>query len=201
MTGFRNGYVRGIASQLREGDGVDAGAVSDCVVNNLVHLYEATRPHIVNFVSDAALTSALRQDEPNASYFVLLGRWPFPLHIEEDGGSANVVYRFKGYRSGGSGDVTFGVRLGTQTTLRPFTTGASVTQAEHTTGATTPTAFSGTLYIPPAVVATWHRPILFGDGSAAIGVRLAWFEVWVLMLGAKPSIRISSMHARQFRRT
>ena len=202
-TGFRGAYIRGVASQLREDDGVDAGAVSDCLINNAGHLYDAHHPHIVNIVSATGLTNALRQDEPSAYEYRLIDRWPFRMIIASDGGSAKVVYRFKGYRSGGSGNSLFGIRIGTDA-IAPFLNGTHTYQAQHTIAGTSPTLATGTLYVRPEVMPTRHPEIAM-SGSYVVGAetgsgyfRRAWFEVWCLMDGTKPSIRVSSIMARQF---
>lgn len=202
-TGFRGAFIRGVASQLRQDDGVDAGAASDCLVNNVGHIYDAHHPHIVNFVSEVGLANALRQDEPSAYEYRLIDRWPFRLITAADGGSANIVYRFKGYRSGGSGNSIFGIRIGTSSIAR-FLSETRTYQASHTIAGTTPTAASGVLYVRHEGMTRYPEVTMSGAyaGSGAPAgsgpVRLAWFEVWCLMDGTKPSIRVSSLMARQF---
>lgn len=202
-TGHRGAYIRGIDTLLRQDDGVDAGASQDCIANNLGHLWDCSHPTIVSIVTAAGLASAMRQDEPSAVQYLLVGRWPFVPWVQADGGSAKVIYRLGGYRSGGSGSVTFGLRIGTAS-IRPFLTSTSVMQATHTTSLTTVTTWSGSLYIPPAVMASTFVPQLIsgsysGSGTASEGVmlRTAWLELWCIYSGSKPSVRVSSLHARQ----
>lgn len=206
-TGFRGGYIRGISSVLREDDGVDAGGVSDQLVNNVGHLYDAHHGHIVNIVSETGLPETLFHNDPSSVLWYLLGRWPFNMVRAPDGGSANVVYRLKFYRDGGAGTVYVGARIGrhrvegfSDYTAAPFRS----YQASHSTTATTPTAASGTLYTTAANIDERH-PLIELSGAAAgafparsARVRLAWFELWCLYSGTKSTIRVSSLMARQF---
>lgn len=208
-TGHRGAYIRGISTLLDADTGVDAAGATDCVINNLGHLYDASHPHIVNLVTAAGLNSALRQDDPSPHYYKPIDRWPFPLWLARDGSSAKVVYRIKVYRSGESGSsVTIGVRIGVGGGARtPFFDVTSPTQATHTTSSTTPVAFSGVLYLPSERVESAHPPRIYSGGYAGSGTtgsgvpsRQAWFELWCTYTGSKskPSVRVSSVHARQY---
>jgi hypothetical protein len=168
------------------------------------HLYDAHHSHIVNIVSEAGLANALRQDEPSAFTFRLIDRWPFRMIVAADGGSANIVYRFKGYRSGGSGNSIFGVKIGTDR-VETYLYGTHSCQALHTIAGTTPVEATGTLYVRPGQIDSRHPEIdtsgaYLGSGTAAGTGRMrrGWFELWCMMDGTKPSIRVSSVHARQF---
>lgn len=194
-TSFRSGYVRGIQGLLSEDDGVDAGTVSDLLIANTQHLYDAHHSHIVNIVTPTGGTP-LRQTEPNSVYYVLVGRWAYEPIEARDGGSSKVVYRIRYRRSGGSGSITIGVRLGT-IRLDPFFDGTSETQDSHTMSSTTAETVRGELYVPSARFLTDFAPLPDGTGSGATR-RVAHFEVWCKHSGSKPTVELLSVMARQY---
>jgi len=187
-TSFRSGYVRGIDGLLSEDDGADAGTVSDLLVANTQHLYDAHHSHIVNIVTPTGGTPTLRQTEPNSIYYVLVGRWAYEPIEARDGGSSKVVYRISYRRSGGSGSITIGVRLGT-IRIDPFFTLTSETQDEHTMSSTTAEIVRGELYVPSARFSS--------DFTGALR-RTAYFEVWCKHSGSKPTVEVLSVMARQY---
>jgi hypothetical protein len=204
-TGFRGAYIRGIEN-LRQDDGVDAGLVSDALVNNCGHLFDAHHGHIVNVVSETGLADALHHPDPSSTSWRLLARWPFNLiRAPIDGGSAKVVYRLGIYRSGGAGTIYVGVRIGS-TRVEPFTNVARTYSTSHSTTNTTPTTFSGSLYVSAENLDARHPGLVVsGDAAGAFPpraatIREAWFELWCLFAGTKPTVRVSSVMARQFAR-
>lgn len=198
-TSFRDGYVRGIDGLLSEDDGADAGTVSDLLVASTQHLYDAHHSHIVNIVTPTGGTPTLRQTEPNSIYYVLVGRWAYEPIEARDGGSSKVVYRISYRRSGGSGSITIGVRLGT-IRLDPFFTLTSETQNEHTMSSTTAETVRGELYVPSARFSSDFTWLPDGSGSGALR-RAAYFEVWCKHSGGKPTVEVLSVMARQYLRT
>lgn len=196
-TSFRSGYVRGIDGLLSEDDGADAGTVSDLLVANTQHLYDAHHSHIVNIVTPTGGTPTLRQTEPNSIYYVLVGRWAYEPIEARDGGSSKVVYRISYRRSGGSGSITIGVRLGT-IRLDPFFTLTSETQNEHTMSSTTAETVRGELYVPSARFSSDFTWLPDGSGSGALR-RTAHFEVWCKHSGSQPApVEVLSVMARQY---
>lgn len=203
-TGHRGAYIRGVEN-LREDDGVDAGLVSDCLVNNCGHLYDAHHGHIVNFTAEDS-SDVLSQTEPSEVEWRLIERWPFNMIRAVDGGSATVVYRLGFFRDGGSGDVYVGVRIGTDR-IEPFLGDARAYQATDSTSSTSPTVTRGTLYVPAAVIDSRHPGMVLTGPANGAGfparsgyVRSAWFEVWCLFDGSKPTVSLSSVMARQYAR-
>jgi len=194
-TSFRDGYVRGIQGLLSEDDGVDAGLVSDLLVANTQHLYDAHHSHIVNITTTTGGT-AIQQTESNSVYYVLVGRWAYEPIEARDGGSSKVVYRIRYRRSGGSGSITIGVRLGT-IRLDPFFDGTSETQNTHTMSSTTAETVRGELYVPSARFASDFALLPDGTGSGAQR-RTAYVEVWCTHLGSKPTVELLSVMARQY---
>lgn len=203
-TSFRGHYVRGIA-ELRQDDGVDAGIVSDALVNNVQHLYDAHHGHIVNEVTETGATP-LQHPEPSAVEWRLVGRWPFWMIRAVDGGSATVVYRLGIYRDGGSGTIYVGARIGTAR-VEPFLGDTRTYQATHSTTSTTAEVVRGTLYLTPEAMASRHPGMVLGGPSGGAGfparsawVRDAYFELWCMFDGSKPAVAISSVMARQYYR-
>lgn len=194
-TSFRSGYVRGIQGLLSEDDGVDAGTVSDLLVANTQHLYDAHHSHIVNVTTTTGGT-AIQQTEPNSVYYVLVGRWAYEPIEARDGGSSKVVYRISYRRSGGSGSITIGVRLGT-IRIDPFFTLTSETQDEHTMSSTTAEIVRGELYVPSARFSSDFAGFPDGSGSGALR-RTAFFEVWCKHSGSQPTVEVLSVMARQY---
>jgi hypothetical protein len=195
-TSFRSGYVRGIEGLLSEDDGVDAGFVSDLLVANTQHLYDAHHSHIVNIVTPTGGTPTLRQTDPNSVYHVLVGRWAYEPIEARDGGSSKVVYRIRYRRSGGSGSITIGVRIA-PIRIGPFFALTSETQNEHTMSSTTAETVRGELYVPGARFASDFALRPDGSGSGALR-RTAHFEVWCSHSGSKPTVELLSVMARQY---
>lgn len=192
-TSFRDGYVRGIQGLLSEDDGVDAGLVSDLLVANTQHLYDAHHSHIVNVTTTTGGT-AIQRTEPNSVYYVLVGRWAYEPIEARDGGSSKVVYRIRYRRSGGSGSITIGVKL-SPVRLSPFFDGTSETQNTHTMSSTTAETVRGELYVPSARFASDYASL--PDGTEALR-RGAFFEVWCTHSGSKPTVELLSIMARQY---
>lgn len=206
-TSYREGYVRGIGAHLDASDGVDAAAVSDLLVNNCGALFDTHHSHIVNIVTTTGGEPPAALTEPNTAYYVLVGRWPFEPIEQFDGGSALVPYRIGFRRDGGSGSITIGVRIGTQS-REPFRAEDHAYEATHTTTSTTTEVVRGTLYVPAEVFNTRHPLGRYSTGeSAGAGepeesplVRQASFEVWAIHTGTKPTVALDSVHARQVAR-
>lgn len=198
-TAFRGGYVRGITSVLGEDDPVDAASVSDLLVNNAGHLFDAHHSHIVNVTTMTGGSAPFTQSEPNQLYYVLVARWPFEPIEQADGGSALVVYRIGFRRSGGSGQITIGVRIGTTESRDPFIgSDVSAYQSTHATTLTTTTATRGELYVPASRFNERH-PLGVASGGLAQS-RGAFFEVWCIHSGSKPTVQLTSVMARQYLR-
>lgn len=197
-TSFRGGYVRGVTALLGQDDGVDAGAASDYLVGNAGHIFDAHHSHIVNICTVAGGTAVLRQSEPNSVYYVLAERWWFEPIEQSDGGSAKVVYRIGFKRTGGTGSVTIGVRINPVGSDRSvFLPIASAMQNTHTTTSTTGEIVRGELYVPADVFATRY-PLTVDDTGALR--RAAFFEVWCIHAGTKPTVDLTSIMARQYLR-
>lgn len=203
-TGFRGAYIRGIDTTLRQDDGVDAGAVSDCLVNNVGHLYDSHHAHIVNWVSRKGYTVPLSVTPGMTTLPALLCRYPFRLIEAADGGSSKIVYRFKGYRIGGAGDVDFVIRIASADIRYPSSYGTVSWQSVHTISATAATEATGSLYVPashideitPAADHFWRGGLGAGPG------RLAWLELWAYTPDDDTTeAAVESLHARQFWRS
>lgn len=197
-TAFRGGYVRGITSFLGEDDPCDAASVSDLLINNAGHLFDAHHSHIVNVTTLTGGTAPVRQTEPNPIYYVLCAKWPFQPIEQSDGGSAKVVYRIGYRRSGGSGQITIGVRIGTSDSTDRFRGEVSAFADTHTTTLSTTTTARGELYVPAARFNERHPLAVNGAGSLQ---RTAYFEIWCLHNGSKPTVELTSIMARQYLRT
>lgn len=197
-TSFRGGYVRGVTALLGADDGVDAGAVSDLLVGNAGHIFDAHHSHIVNICTLSGGTAVVRQTNPNSLSYTMMGRWWFEPIEQSDGGSAKVVYRIGFRRSGGRGAVTIGVRIQPIGSDRAaFLPIASAAQNTHTTTSATGEVVRGELYVPAEQFTT--RYPLGTDDVGALR-RSAFVEVWCTHSGLKPTIELKSVMARQFLR-
>lgn len=200
-TGFRGAYIRGVDSILRQDDGVDAGAVSDCLVNNVGHLYDSHHAHIANWTSLKGYATPMKVTPGLTTLPALLCRYPFRVIEAADGGSAKIVYRFKGYRINGSGDVDYVIRVASGAIRYPSSSGTVSWQATHTISATTATEATGSLYVPAShidEVAPVGDPMWMGGPSAG-PARLAWLELWAYTPDdATSEAAVESFHARQF---
>lgn len=200
-TAFRGGYVRGIGGVLAQDDALDAASTSDLLVNNLGHLFDAHHSHIVNVTTLTGGTAPVRQTEPNPIYYVLVARWPFEPIEQSDGGSAKVIYRIGYRRSGGSGQITIGVRIGVHSTVSSewFSGEVSAYADTHTTTLSTTTTTRGELYVPADRFAE-RFPLTVNPAGGALA-RTAYFEVWCIHSGSKPTVELTSVMARQYLRT
>lgn len=185
--------IRGPDANLQAKDFVSAG-LARSIVNNINHAGdEWGRP--VGRVATERLAVQLYKlrRTPTAGSWSLVRSLVVRV-IESPGGkSLPVVYRMRGYRSGGSGSIDWYVRL---LQFGDTRTGAPIlATAMHTTAGTTPTTMAGTVQVQAAALAAW--PTIYSPQSDGVGVlRLARFEVWARPAAAASVPVLESLGAR-----
>lgn len=188
------GYIRGADSNLRARDFVSAG-LARALVNNLSHEGDEYGRPAARAVTRSGSTKALRLHRtPTAGAWSRVLWAPVRIVQAPAGKALPVVYRVRGYRSGGSGNIDWYMRLVDVAASESAT--VIVSTVSHTTTGTTPTVMSGSVVVDAARLTSWsaYRPSST-DGEGV--VRLARFEVWARPAAASATGVIASASVRQ----